>query len=404
MRVAVWLSLVLSGLLLDFGFSMAADHYAGAERNALALERIDKPSLGLPPAPFPENNPPTTAKIRLGRKLFLDRRLSHNGTISCAMCHVPEQGFSVNEIATAVGNEGKSLRRNAPTLLNVAFMGPIFHDGRETSLETQVISPLLDAEEMGNPSIGYLIERIRRMDDYDGMFESAFGRKASIETLGQAIATYQRTLISANSAFDRWYIDGESDALTEEEKEGFNLFTGRAGCVKCHTVTREYVLFHDQSFHDTGVGWYKSMIQPAEGRSVRVRLAPGVFTTISREVVDSVGLPGKKDLGRYEITRDPADLLRFKTPTLRNIALTAPYMHDGSLSTLPEVVAFYNRGGYPHDNLDPLIKPLGLSDEEMDALVTFLHSLTGNNLRDLVEDARSEIIGNPGETFKMVHE
>jgi cytochrome c peroxidase len=330
-------------MLLVFGFSMAAEHYAGAERNALALERIDKPSLGLPPVPFPKNNPPTTAKIRLGRKLFLDRRLSHNGTISCAMCHVPEQGFSVNEIATAVGNEGKSLRRNAPTLLNVAFMGPIFHDGRETSLETQVISPLLDAEEMGNPSIGYLIERIRRMDDYDGMFESAFGRKASIETFGQAIATYQRTLISANSAFDRWYIGGESDALTEKEKEGFNLFTGRAGCVKCHTVTREYALFHDQSFHDTGVGWYKSMIQPAEDRSVRVRLAPGVFTSISREVVDSVGLPGKKDLGRYEVTRDPADLLRFKTPTLRNIALTAPYMHDGSLSTLPEVVAFYNR-------------------------------------------------------------
>ncbi|MCI0529754.1 MAG: SCO family protein, partial [Nitrospira sp.] len=157
-----------------------------------ALERIKKPHLGLPKVPFPDDNPPSVAKIQLGRRLFFDRRLSHNNTMSCAMCHVPEQGFTVNEIATAVGREGKSLRRNAPTLLNIAFMGSLFHDGRETGLETQVLGPLLAADEMGNPSAGYLIEKIKQLDDYNGLFEGAFGRGVSVETIGQALASYQR--------------------------------------------------------------------------------------------------------------------------------------------------------------------------------------------------------------------
>lgn len=391
--------LVLAGMALGFRFSQAAGRLAASQRDSRALERIQKRSLGLPPVPFPDDNPPTEAKIRLGRKLFFDRRLSHNGTISCAMCHVPEQGFTVNETATAIGNEGKSLRRNAPTLLNVAFMRSIFHDGRETSLENQVISPLLSPEEMGNPSAGYLIGRIGRMEDYDGLFEGAFGRGVSIETIGQAIATYQRTLISANSRFDRWYFRKESNALMKEEERGFRLFTGKANCVQCHIIGGEYALFLDHSFHDTGVGWNKAFGDVSADPIVKVQLAPGVFTSVRREVVNSVGLPAKKDWGRYEVTRDPSDLLRFKTPTLRNVNLTAPYMHDGSISTLREIVEFYNRGGVPHDGLDPSVKPLGLSSEEMDDLVAFLRSLTGDTIRDLVEDARSERIGNPGETF-----
>jgi cytochrome c peroxidase len=136
-----------------------------------------------------------------------------------------------------------------------------------------------------------------------------------------------------------------------------------------------------------------------EEPTVEVQLGPGVFTSIDRRMVDSVSLPEKKDLGRYEVTKDPSDLFRFKTPTLRNVGLTAPYMHDGSLGTLHEVLAFYNRGGNPHKGLDPLIKPLGLEKEEMDALEAFLNSLTGDNIRELTEDARSEPIGNPGGTF-----
>jgi cytochrome c peroxidase len=271
----------------------------------LALERIQKQHLGIPPVPFPNNNPPSIAKIQLGRKLFFDRRLSHNNTMSCAMCHVPEQGFTVNEIATAVGLEGQSLRRNAPTLLNVAFMGPIFHDGRETSLENQVIGPLLAADEMNNPSVGYLIEKIKRLDDYNGLFERAFGSGVGIENVGQALAAYERTLISANSSFDRWYYGKETDAFTAKEEKGFYLFTGKAKCDNCHLITEKYALFTDNDFHDTGLGWYYSMVQLAAKKKIRVQLAPGVFTLISREVVDSVGHPKRNDLGRYEVTLRP---------------------------------------------------------------------------------------------------
>lgn len=394
-----WFSLVLAGTIPISRFSPAGGQSGGFDRDARVMERIEKRSVGLPPVPFPDDNPPTEAKIRLGRKLFFDRRLSHNGTISCAMCHVPEQGFTVNETATAVGIEGKTLRRNAPTLLNVAFMRSLFHDGRETGLETQVISPLLSHEEMGNPSAGDLIERIRRMDDYHGLFESAFGGRVSIEIIGQAIASYQRTLISANSRFDRWYYRREADALTREEVRGFRLFTGKGNCVQCHIIGEEHSLFLDHSFHDTGAGWNKVAGNGPADSTVKVRLAPGVFTSLRREAVDSVGLPGKTDRGRYEVTRDPSDLFRFRTPTLRNVELTAPYMHDGSLSTLLDVVAFYNRGGVPHDGLDPSIKPLGLGGEEMDDLAAFLRSLTGDTIRDIVEDARSERVGNPGVAF-----
>lgn len=369
--------------------------------DCLALERFKRSHLGLPPIPFPENNPSSIAKIKLGRKLFFDRRLSHNNTMSCAMCHVPEQGFTVNEAATAVGREGQSLRRNAPTLLNVAFMGPIFHDGRETSLENQVIGPLLAADEMSNPSIGYLIEKIKQLDDYNGLFEKAFSRGACIENIGKALAAYERTLISANSSFDRWYYGKEADAFTPKEEKGFYLFTGKAKCINCHIINEKYALFTDNDFHDTGLGWYYSMVELNTKQKVRVQLAPGVFTSISREVVESVGHPKRNDLGRYEVTLDPSDRWRFKTPTLRNIALTAPYMHDGSFSTLHEVVLFYNKGGHPHDNIDPLIAPLHLNQEEVEALVDFLNTLTGDNIQELIADARSEQIGNPGMTIPV---
>lgn len=398
-KKGVILCLVLF-VLFFFSKSLISDELAiRANLDDLALKRTKKSHLGLPKVPFPDDNLPSVAKIQLGRKLFSDRRLSHNNTMSCAMCHVPEQGFTVNEIATAVGREGKSLRRNAPTLLNVAFMAPLFHDGRETSLETQVIGPLLAVDEMGNPSAGYLIEKIKQLDDYDDLFERAFGRGVSIETIGQALATYQRTLISTHSPFDRFYYGKEPDALTSKEKKGFHLFIGKAKCVSCHLITEEYALFTDNNFHDTGLGWYNSMVKPTADQFIRVQLAPGVFTSISREVVKSVGHPKPNDLGRYEVTLDLSDRWRYKTPTLRNIALTAPYMHDGSLSTLHEVVMFYNQGGHPHDNLDPLITPLHLSKEEIEALVDFLNILTGDNIQELVLDNRSEKIGNPGAIF-----
>ena len=367
--------------------------------NDLALKRTKKSHLGLPKVTIPVDNLPSVAKIQLGRKLFYDRRLSHNNTISCAMCHVPEQGFTVNEIATAVGMEGKSLRRNAPTLLNVAFMTTLFHDGRETSLENQVIEPLFAADEMGNPSEEFLIDKIKQLYDYNNIFEHVFGHEVSIKNIGRALATYQRTLISAHSPFDRFYYGKELDALNSKEKKGFQLFIGKAKCVSCHLITEEYALFTNNNFHDTGLGWYNSMVKPSADQFIRVQLAPDVFTTISQEVIKSVGNPKSNDLGRYEVTHDHSDRWRYKTPIIRNIAITAPYMHDGSLSTLQEVVMFYNQGGHPHDKQDPLITPLQLNKDEIDALVDFLNTLTGDNIQELVVDARSEKIGNPGTIF-----
>jgi cytochrome c peroxidase len=396
-EVMVWY-LILIGLCVLFSSPMAVESIAYPDRDQAALSRIENSAPGLPAVPFPDDNPPSPLKIKLGRKLFFDRRLSHNDTISCAMCHVPEQGFTVNETATAVGMEGRSLRRNAPTVLNVAFVKPLFLDGRETTLETQVISPFLARDEMGIPSIGFLIEKIRHLDDYEKLFQRAFNRGVSIEAVGAAIAAYERTLISANSPFDRWHYGNEPGALTPKEKMGFYLFVDKAKCLNCHVINEDFALFTDNDFHDTGVGWKRSMANASPGQTVRVELAPGVFTSINREVIESVGLPEKGDLGRYEVTLDPSDRWKFKTPTLRNIALTAPYMHDGSISTLRDVVLFYTQGGFPHENLDPLMKPLHLTDEEIDALVAFLKSLTGDNIQELVQDARSVRIGNPAQS------
>ena len=349
--------------------------------------------LGLPPVPVSEDNPITERKIFLGRKLFFDRRLSLNDTFSCAMCHIPEQGFTSNEMATAVGIEGRTVRRNSPTIYNVAYMERLFHDGREYTLEQQIWAPLLAHNEMANPSVGAVIEKLRRMPDYEGLFEAAFnGKGPSMETIGMAIASYERALVSGNSAFDRWYYGKEKNALSKSAKRGFELFAGKAGCLSCHTIEKDYALFTDHRLHNTGIGYSESMRREPEFQEVTV--APGIKVKVARDVIDPVSETTPNDLGLYEITQDPGDRWKYKTPSLRNVALTAPYMHNGSISTLKEVVAFYNRGGVPNDLLDSLIRPLNLSEQEMDDLVAFLESLTGNNIDVLVSDAFAAPVGD----------
>jgi cytochrome c peroxidase len=355
---------------------------------AAAVARVARPPLGLPPVPVPPDNPVIGARVELGRKLFFDRRLSHNGTMSCAMCHIPEQGFTNVELARPVGIEGRSLRRNSPTIFNAAYVAPLFHDGRETSLETQVVGPLLERSEMANPSIGHVIAKLRALPDYEGWFERAFGAGPSVDRLGQALAAYQRTLLSANSPFDRWRFGGEAEALRPEAVRGFRLFTGTAGCVACHTIEERHALLTDNAFHDTGIGWYNATVRDRARDPVSVEIAPGVTVAVDRDIVDSVGDPEPPDRGRHEVTLDPADLWKFRTPSLRNVGLTPPYMHDGSLRTLEEVVRFYDRGGHRHPGLDPRIRPLGLSDAEVGDLVAFLESLTGDNVDILIQEAR----------------
>ena len=341
-------------------------------------------AFGLPPLTLPAELRPDPRRIELGRKLFFDRRLSFNGTMSCAMCHVPEQGFTSTASQLSIGIEGKSLRRNAPSLLNVAWQANLFHDGRESSLITQAWMPLLHADEMANPSIGHVLDRLRALPDYSGLFERAFdGSGPAMQTVGAAIAAFETTLVAADSRFDRWHFGGDASALSALEQQGFRLFTGKAACSQCHLVGDKHALFADSQFHATGAGQANL---PA--RSFVVPLAPGVQTVISDADLGAFASDAAPDLGRFEITLNPSERFAFKTPTLRNVARSAPYMHDGSLPTLEAVVDFYDRGGGALPTQSERLRPLGLSPEEKVALVAFLRALDGSSLAELVARGR----------------
>ncbi len=370
--------------------SIALTDRAGQAANL--LKTVKKPPLGLPPVPVPENNPLTQEKVSLGRKLFYDRRLSLNNTFSCAMCHVPEQGFTSNEMATAVGIEGRTVRRNSPALYNIAYAQSLFHDSRETTLEQQIWAPLLAHNEMANPSIGYVIEKINNSADYNGLFKKAFGKGPGMETIGMAIASYERTLNSANSAFDRWYYGKDKQALDAKAQHGFQLFNGKANCSACHSIGRNHALFTDNSNHNTGIGYAEAMAKT--DKTQRVQVAPGVYVDVEAKLITTVAEIKPNDLGRYEVTQKPEDRWKYKTPSLRNVSLTAPYMHNGVFTTLQQVVEFYNRGGIANENLDPLIKPLNLTALEVADLTAFLDSLTGDNVKELVADAFAAPIGD----------
>ena len=363
-------------------------------RDRMALARLQSPPLGLPIVPVPDNNPVTIAKIALGRKLFFDRRLSLNGTMSCGMCHIPEQGFTNNELSTPIGVHGQSLRRNAPTILNSAYAPHLFQDGREVSLERQAVLPFLAHDEMGIPNSNWLVAHVAGLADYNGLFERAFSGGPSMKRIGEAIASWERTLLAAGSQFDRWRYGGELDALTSEQKRGFALFIGKGRCAQCHLIGEKYALFTDHEFHNTGIGYRHDVVERETPRSVFVEIEPQVFVLLERDVIEKVGRVRPADLGRFEVTHVPQDRWRFRTPTLRNVALTAPYMHDGSLPTLESVVRFYNHGGVSHEGLDPLIVPLELDDYEIKSITAFLGGLTADNLPALEADARTAAIGN----------
>jgi cytochrome c peroxidase len=291
-----------------------------------------------------------------------------------------------------VGIEGRTVRRNSPTLYNTAYFQKLFHDSRETTLEQQVWAPLLAHNEMANPSIGYVIEKINNSADYKGLFKQAFNKEPGMETIGMAIASYERTLNSASSPFDRWYYGKDKKALDDKAQRGFQLFNGKANCSGCHTIKPGYALFTDNDNHNTGIGYAEAMGKT--DKTQRVQLAPGVYVDVAAALITTVAETKPNDLGRYEITQNPQDRWKYKTPSLRNVSLTAPYMHNGALQTLQQVVEFYNRGGIANENLDPLIKPLNLTNEEMDDLIAFLKMLTGDNVQELVADAFAAPVGD----------
>ena len=311
--------------------------------------------LGLPQS---DRGPAIAAQVDLGRALFFDARLSANNTVSCATCHSPHEGFTQNGPKTPSGIGGSAARRNAPSLYNVAFVSHLFHDGRAAELEELVWSVLLDPNEMGNLTRASVVERLANLDDYPEQFQRAFAeqRPADVPStgpvteanVGHALAAYQRTLVSADSPFDRWFFGGDSTAVSADAKHGFALFV-TSRCGRCHTVATGQALFTDNEFHNTGVG--------------------------DRTAGD--------DRGREEVTGKHADLWRYRTPSLRNVALSAPYMHDGSMATLDAVVAYYVRGGTRQSGQDPTIQSLNVTPRQRSQLLAFLRSLTGSNIAAL---------------------
>jgi len=291
--------------------------------------------LGLPdPIPGLSNDERALARLRLGRRLFFDPQLSADRTVSCATCHPPEHAFaSPEKLPRGVG--GRTCARNAPTLFNRALGTAQFFDGRAATLEAQVVMPIESHDEMAT-TVDEVVKRLARSAEYRALFAAAGAAEPDGATLAAALAEFVRRLIAGDSPIDRFRA-AQGD-LTAVERHGLWLFESKARCWRCHAGPN----FSDEQFHTTGIG-----------------------------VVDGVAEPG-----RAAITRDESDRGRFKTPTLRMVARTAPYMHDGSLATLSDVVRYYQRGGNANDHLDPLLKPLELSDDDVAALVAFLEALS----------------------------
>jgi len=359
------------------------------------IQYVTLKQLGLPAVEVPDNNPISREKIELGKKLFFDRRLSLNNTVSCGMCHVPEQAFTNNEIKTAVGIEGRSNLRNTPTLLNIAFSKFLFHDAREFSLENQVWQPVLAHSEMAMPSFGFTIKKLQLIPGYTKLFNEAFPNEGiSMETFGKAIASYERSLVSGNSKFDKWYYGGDKNIVNEKVKKGFDVFVGKGNCSSCHAVGENSALFFDNKLHNTGIGYAESM-GLLQSKKTKVQLAPGEYVEVDNDIIKSVNQQKREnDLGLYTITENPSHRWLFKTAGLRNISLTAPYMHNGIFATLDEVIDFYNDGGFQNELLSPMIRKLNLSSLEKENLKLFLESLVGENINILISDAISVPVGD----------
>jgi cytochrome c peroxidase len=292
--------------------------------------------------------PPAPASVRLGRWLFYDMRLSADNSVSCATCHRPENAFS-EPTPVSAGVGGLKGTRKAPTFINqaITLQPHFFWDGRAGSLEEQALGPIANEIEMGNTHES-MVETLSNVAGYKPYFREVFGTdEITKERVAQAIADYERTRVSGNSPYDRWRVKRDQSAVSAAAKQGHDLFFDKAGCSQCHFGSN----FTDTAFHNVGIGWNPK----------------------TRTFADE---------GRFVVTQDPRDRGAFKTPTLREVTKRAPYMHDGSIATLREVVEQYNRGGIANPWRDLKLKPLQLTDAEVDALVAFLESLEGEGYQD----------------------
>jgi len=321
---------LLAGVVLLANLATGRGDDAKGDSKKESAAKSDVPA-GLPAVPHPKDNAPSEAKIALGKQLYYDGRLSRDNQVSCASCHDPAKGFSNGE-RFATGVEGKKGGRSAPTVLNAAYQVFQFWDGRAGSLEEQALGPIQNPIEM-NMTLPEVVEKLNGIEGYRGQFQAVFGTDVTSEGIARAIAAYERTVLSGNAPYDRFKA-GEKKALSEGAQRGMDLFFGKGHCSACHSGPN----FTDNGFHNVGIG-----MNAAE-----------------------------PDVGREAISKLQGDRGSFKTPTLRDIARTAPYMHDGSLKTLEEVVQHYSKGGIANDYLDEEIYPRDLTPEEIADLVTFL--------------------------------
>ena len=312
------------------------------------------------PPPLPHIVAPDPAQADLGRQLFFDRRLSGDGTMSCAVCHVPQEAFA-DALPLSGAYPTNKHWRNTQSLINVAYLGSFFWDGRSASLERQAKEPVHAVFEM-NLDPDYLVARLEEDPDYAARFEAVFGAPPTWPRIADALAAFQRTLIVTDSPFDAFLL-GDSAALSPQARRGADIFFGpRGDCARCHSGP----LLSDGRFHNVGVEETDELLSDPLRRATRTYV-------LRRMGVE----PMERDPGRYAVTKDPAHLGAFRTPPLRQVAQTAPYMHNGSLATLVDVIDFFTRGGGEAAGRSPLLRPLDLSTEEKEDLIAFLHSLSG---------------------------
>jgi cytochrome c peroxidase len=366
------------------GVSASGGNQPAAQNYAFTLPK------GLPADLYaqliPRDNPMTAEKVALGEKLFFDKRLSVDNTISCATCHDPATALAEANMV-GIGIQNKKGARNSPSVINAMFNESQFWDGRAASLEEQAVLPIINSIEMGMKDHPMVVARVRELGEYKPLFAAAFGSEGiTIQTIGKALASFERTQLSGNSPFDR-FLGGDHKAISESAKRGWELFNGQARCISCHAFNPSSPFFSDFKFHNIGVA-AKDQNFGALARQARQMIGSNPN---AKELIDELALKqGFSELGRFLVTKQPRDIGAFKTSMLRDIELTAPYMHNGSEKTLLDVVKFYDKGGEPNPNLDGGMRPLKLKDSQMDDLVEFMKSLTSDDTRRKMKSVKAQ--------------
>lgn len=338
----------------------------------VAVTEVPVNIVGLPPLPVPRNNPQTPEKIALGKMLYNEKRFSGDGTINCAFCHNPEKTFD-DGLPVSKGIRNQRGTRNTPTVLNSAYNRFQFWDGRRNSLEDQARDPFLNPIEHGLTSHDQIVKIVREDPQYVAQFKKVFNVDAgriTIDHVVQAIAAFERTVISGDSPFDRYRYGGDKKALGAAAIRGLQVYLSKGRCQECHMIGEQNAIFTDHKFHNLGVGFKK-----IESRLQQIiqKFNASQDKKTDERVLSSSDL---SELGRYVVSRKMEDIGAFKTPGLRNIVVTGPYMHDGSLKTLEAVVDLYNKGGEKNAFLSGSIRPLNLTAREQADLIAFLKSLT----------------------------